>query len=171
MVRDASRTVPERATGTSLQSGLPWVPAGRATGVVMLPVMRLDPSSLAAAQSAYYVVTGALPFVSMRAFEAATGPKREHWLVRTVGLLALGFGGVLARDAARRRPDPVVGIAGAVPFAVASLWYGGTGRISRIYLLDGALEAAFVAAWLLERRRASASVDRPQPTVADMMGG
>ena len=72
---------------------------------------------LAAAQSAYYLVTGALPFVSMRAFEAATGPKREHWLVRAVGLLALGFGGVLARDAARRRPDPTVGIAGAVPFA------------------------------------------------------
>ena len=120
----------------------------------MLPLMRLDPASLAAAQSAYYLVTGALPFVSMRAFEAATGPKRDHWLVRTVGLLALGFGGVLARDAARRRPDPVVGIAGAVPFAVASLWYGGTGRISRIYLLDGALEAAFVAAWLLEARAA-----------------
>jgi len=120
----------------------------------MLPLMRLDPASLAATQSAYYLVTGALPFVSMRAFEAATGPKRDHWLVRTVGLLALGFGGVLARDAARRRPDPIVGIAGAVPFAVASLWYGGTGRISRIYLLDGALEAAFVAAWLLEARGA-----------------
>jgi hypothetical protein len=122
----------------------------------MLPGMRLDPTSLAAAQSAYYLATGALPFVSMRAFEAATGPKRDHWLVRTVGLLALGFGGVLARDAARRRPDAIVGIAGAAPFAVASLWYGGTGRISRIYLLDGALEAAFVAAWLLQGRRSPA---------------
>jgi hypothetical protein len=169
MVRDASRTVPERATGTSLQPGvLPW-PSGRATRLRMLPVMRLDPASLAAAQSAYYLLTGALPFVSMRAFEAATGPKRDHWLVRTVGLLALGFGGVLARDAVRRRPDPVVGIAGAVPFAVASLWYGGTGRISRIYLLDGALEAAFVAAWLLEGR--GGSIDRRRTTVTGGMGG
>ena len=133
--------------------------------------MHLDPVRLAAAQSAYYLVTGALPFVSMRAFEAATGPKREHWLVRTVGLLALGFGGVLARDAARRRPDPIVGIAGAVPFAVASLWYGGTGRISRIYLLDGALEAAFVAGWLLEGRVAGATVDDRQPAVAGPSGG
>ena len=64
-----------------------------------------------------------------------------------------------------------MGIAGAVPFAVASLWYGGTGRISRIYLLDGALEAAFVAAWLLEARARGQSVDRPQVTVAGSMDG
>ena len=171
MVRDASRTVPERATGTSLQSGVPPVPFGRGTRLGILPVMRLDPVSLAAAQSAYYLVTGAVPFVSMRAFEEVTGPKRDHWLVRTVGLLALGFGGVLARDAARRRPDPVVGIAGAVPFAVASLWYGGTGRISRIYLLDGVLEAGFVAAWLLQRQGASGSGDRPPRTIVRRTGG
>jgi hypothetical protein len=116
--------------------------------------MRLDRSALAAAQGGYYLVTGAAPLVSMRAFEAVTGPKRDDWLVKTVGLLAIGFGAVLARDAARRRPDATVGIAGALPFAAASLWYGGTGRISRIYLLDGALELAFVAAWLLESRRA-----------------
>ena len=171
MVRDASRTVPERATGTSLQSGVPRVPSDRATWLAILSDMHLDRASLPAAQSAYYLVTGALPFVSMRAFEAVTGPKRDHWLVRTVGLLALGFGGVLARDAVRRRPDPVVGIAGAVPFAVASLWYGGTGRISRVYLLDGALEAAFVGAWLLQARGSGGSQDRPRPAVARTMGG
>ena len=137
----------------------------------MLPVMRLDPRSLAATQSAYYLVTGAVPFVSMRAFEAVTGPKRDHWLVRTVGMLALGFGGVLARDAAGRRPDPIVGIAGAVPFAVASLWYGGTGRISRIYLLDGALEAGFAVAWLLERRGAGGSREWRRPSVTGTTGG
>jgi hypothetical protein len=139
------------------------VPFGRATRLRMLGVMRVDPRSLAATQSAYYLVTGAMPFVSMRAFEAVTGPKRDHWLVRTVGLLALGFGGVLARDAARRRPDPIVGIAGAVPFAAASLWYGGTGRISRIYLLDGVLEAGFVVAWLLHDRVRDGSRERRRP--------
>jgi hypothetical protein len=113
-------------------------------------------SLLAAGQAAYYLVTGAAPLVSMRAFEAVTGPKRDDWLVKTVGLLALGYGAVLARDAARDRPDPVTGLAGALPFAAASLWYGGTGRVRRVYLLDGALEAAFAAAWaglLVSRRR------------------
>ena len=126
--------------------------------------MRLDPTSLAAAQAAYYVATGAAPFVSMRAFEAVTGPKRDDWLVKTVGLLAVGFGAVLARDARARRPDPVVGLAGALPFAAASLWYGGTGRVSRVYLLDGAAELAFAAAWLLARRRARAATSAPEST-------
>lgn len=128
--------------------------------------MRLDPSSLAAVQGLYYLLTGAAPFVSMRAFEAVTGPKRDDWLVKTVGLLALGFGALLVRDAARGRADPAVGLAGALPFAAASTWYGGTHRISRIYLLDGALELAFAAAWLLVggRRRMTTSRSRPRTT-------
>jgi len=84
----------------------------------------------------------------MRGFERITGPKADDWLVRTVGMLALGFGAVLGRDALRGQPDPVAGIAGALPFALASGWYGGTGRISRIYLLDAAVEVAFVVAWI-----------------------
>src|SRR3954447_347457 len=111
--------------------------------------------ALAAAQALYYLGTGAAPLVSMRAFEAVSGPKRDHWLVRTVGLLALGFGGLLARDAVRGRPDPAIGIAGAVPFALASLWYGGTSKVSRVYLLDGVLELAFTLAWLLLGRQRS----------------
>ncbi|HKF85571.1 MAG TPA: hypothetical protein VKB30_07285 [Candidatus Limnocylindrales bacterium] len=129
--------------------------------------MRLDPSTLAAVQAGYYVITGAAPFVSMRAFEAITGPKRDDWLVKTVGLLAIGFGGVLARDAVSRRPDPTVGLAGALPFAAASLWYGGTGRISRVYLLDGVLEAAFAVAWLRSRRGDAARA----AVVDDGLGG
>jgi len=119
--------------------------------------------AVAAAQALYYLATGAAPLVSMRAFEAVTGPKRDDWLVRTVGLLALGFGGLLARDARRRRPDPVIGLAGAIPFAVASLWYGGTGRVSRVYLLDGALESAFAIAWGASIVRGRAADRPPQP--------
>jgi len=105
-------------------------------------------TALAGGQAAYYVATGALPLVSMRAFEWVTGPKRDDWLVRTIGGLAIGFGAVLARNAANGRADPMVGLAGAVPFGLSSLWYGGTGQVSRIYLLDAILEAAFAAAWL-----------------------
>ena len=46
-----------------------------------------------AAQGVYYVATGAAPFVSRRAFEAVTGPKREWWLVQTVGGLVTAIGG------------------------------------------------------------------------------
>ena len=47
------------------------------------------------AQSAYYVVTGVFPFVSRRGFEALTGPKREWWLVQTVGAVVLAADGRL----------------------------------------------------------------------------
>jgi hypothetical protein len=117
---------------------------------------------LAALQAAWLLGTGSAPLVSMRAFEAVTGRKRDDWLVKTVALLALGFGAVLARDAARGRRDPVAGVAASLPFAVASGWYGGTGRISRVYLADAAVELAFAAAWVAVAAR-SGGGDRPLP--------
>jgi hypothetical protein len=99
-------------------------------------------------QGLYYVGSGVWPLVSMRSFEAVTGPKRDRWLVRTVGLLAMAFGGLLLRDAARDRPDPGTGLAGAAAFGTASLWYWARGRINHAYLLDGLTEAAMVGAWL-----------------------
>jgi hypothetical protein len=103
--------------------------------------------ALAAAQGLYYVATGAWPLLSMRTFEVVTGPKTDHWLVKTVGLLALGFGGVLLRDARRGRADPGLGIAAAAAFAASSVWYGGRGRIRRIYLVDGLAELVLIGAW------------------------
>ena len=60
------------------------------------------------AQSVYFLATGVAPFVSRRAFEAVTGPKREWWLVQTVGGLVTVVGGVLASATARRRVTPEV---------------------------------------------------------------
>lgn len=106
-----------------------------------------SPSALAAAQAAYLAGSGLAPLVSMRAFEAVTGPKMDHWLVKTVGLLALGFAVLLAREAGEPEPDALAGLAASLPFAAASGWYGATGRISRIYLVDAAIELAFAALW------------------------
>jgi hypothetical protein len=43
-------------------------------------------------QGGCYAATGTLPLVHLRSFEAVTGPKRDHWLVRTVGLMAAVMG-------------------------------------------------------------------------------
>ena len=48
------------------------------------------------AQGAYYLGTGVAPFVSRRAFEAVTGPKKEWWLVETVGVLVTAVGAGLS---------------------------------------------------------------------------
>ena len=59
-------------------------------------------------QSAYDVATGLVPFVSRRALEAVTGPKREWWLVQTVGALVTVVGGTLASARSSRRVTPEV---------------------------------------------------------------
>ena len=46
-------------------------------------------------QGAYYAVTGLWPLIHMRSFEAISGPKRDQWLVKTIGLLLTAFSSVL----------------------------------------------------------------------------
>lgn len=43
-------------------------------------------------QAAYYIVTGAIPLLSRRAFESLTGRKHDWWLVQMVALLAVSNG-------------------------------------------------------------------------------
>ena len=100
------------------------------------------------AQGAYYVATGVAPFVSRRAFEAVTGPKREWWLVETVGVLVTAVGGGLIGAAARDRvtPEVVVIAAGcAGGLAAIDVVYVARGRISPSYLADAAIQAALLA--------------------------
>ena len=110
------------------------------------------------AHSGYYVATGLLPFVSRRAFEALTGPKREWWLVQTVGALVTVIGGALASAAVRRQVTPeVLAIASgsAVGLATVDIVYVARRRISPAYLLDAGLEAGLLAALLRAHRQAS----------------
>jgi hypothetical protein len=122
---------------------------------------------LAAGQGLYYVATGIWPLLSMRTFELVTGPKTDHWLVKTVGLLAAGFGGVLLRDVRRGRVDPGVGLAAALAFGASSLWYGGTGQVRRVYLADGLAEAALVGAWLAAGLLPGSAHMTPNPAPRD----
>jgi hypothetical protein len=122
---------------------------------------------LAAGQGLYYVVTGIWPLISMRTFELVTGPKTDHWLVKTVGLLAAGFGGVLLRDARRGQVDPGLGLAAALAFGASSLWYGGTGQVRRVYLADGVAEAVLVGAWLAAGRLRGSAHMTPNPAPRD----
>jgi hypothetical protein len=95
------------------------------------------------AQGAYYVGTGVAPFVSRRAFAAATGPKREWWLVETVGLLVTAVGGGLISAAARDRVTPelrAIAAGCAAGLAAIDIVYVARGRIAPSYLVDAAIE-------------------------------
>jgi hypothetical protein len=112
------------------------------------------------AQGIYYVATGVAPFISRRAFEAVTGRKREWWLVQTVGLIVTTVGaGVLSAVARDRVTPEIAGIAAgsAASLAAIDVVYVARGRLPPTYLLDAALEAAFVAAVARGVREASPS--------------
>jgi hypothetical protein len=110
------------------------------------------PDTTRRAQGAYYVASGIWPLLSMRTFEAVTGPKRDDWLVRTVGVLAAVIGAVLL---AADRDDPprevrLLGAASAAAFAAVDVVGVASRTISPIYLGDAALETGFLLGWLRE---------------------
>ncbi len=104
---------------------------------------------VAIAQGIYYLVAGLWPLASMGTFERVTGPKTDHWLVRTVGLLAAAIGAVLlARAVAEHRePDPLLGAGSAAAFAATDAVHALRGEISPIYLADAVVEVGLIGAW------------------------
>ena len=110
----------------------------------------------AVVQAAFYAIGGAWPLVAYGTFEAVTGRKREPWLVKTVAVLMLAIAAALAADPDGRSPAARrLGVGSAVAFGVVDVWYGGLRRrISPIYLVDAIAEAALVALWWLDVRRA-----------------
>jgi hypothetical protein len=106
-------------------------------------------STVLLAQGGYYAATGIAPFVSRKAFEAVTGPKRDWWLVQTVGAVVTAVGAGLIAAGARRQPTPeVVGIAAgcAAGLGAIDVYHAASGRIARSYLLDAACQYAALAA-------------------------
>jgi hypothetical protein len=116
---------------------------------------------LALGQGLYFAAAGMWPVVHLASFEAITGPKREGWLVKTVGAMIAVAGASLMVAGARRAVAPetvVLGAGSAAALAVVDVWYGGVRRrIGAIYLADAVLELGLLAAWGLTRR------SRPAP--------
>jgi hypothetical protein len=125
------------------------------SGLVHEGRRRETSSAVSLAQGIGYIATGLWPILHMKSFEAVTGPKTDRWLVKTMGGLIAAVGVSLV--VGHRRPSPGVralGVASAASLAAADVVYGGTGRISRVYLADAIAEIALIAGWLASRRRA-----------------
>ncbi|MHB1416246.1 MAG: hypothetical protein ACYC1C_13440 [Chloroflexota bacterium] len=109
-------------------------------------------SLLAFAQGLYYLVTGLWPLVHMPSFLAITGPKTDLWLVRSNALLIAAIGLALSLAGLRREgglSTGSLGIGAAAALGGVDATYALRGRISRAYLLDVPLEAAFALGWAL----------------------
>lgn len=100
----------------------------------------------------YLVVTGVWPLVWMDGFLAATGPKQELWLVRTVGLLAAIIGSTLLLAAQRESyPTELAFLAVATAFCFLTVDVVGwaAGQLRWTYLLDALVQGAFLLGWAL----------------------
>jgi len=98
-------------------------------------------------QGIYFVVTGIWPLLNMASFITATGPKQDTWLVEMIGLLSASIGLTFIVSSLRRRPLPVLlGYAVSVSFLTMDVIYVASDQINRIYLLDAAIQAAFIIA-------------------------
>jgi hypothetical protein len=109
----------------------------------------------ARAQSLYFLATGIWPLVSRRSFERVTGPKADFWLAQTVGVLVATIGGALLladrRDRITRELE-LLAVGSAAGLGLVDALFSLRGRISKVYLLDAAIEAVFVAGWLRSDR-------------------
>ena len=110
------------------------------------------PRLLAGFHAAYLVATGVWPLVHRRSFEAVTGPKRDFWLVRTVGGLAAATGATLGIAVVRGRRSPetvALALGTGLVFGLADLRAARTE--SAIYLGDVVVQLALTApAWLAQ---------------------
>jgi hypothetical protein len=108
-------------------------------------------SWVAFAQGIYYVVSGGWSLVDIDSFQKLTGRKTDLWLVKTVGLLLVAIGAGLILAGMRKEFEPaliLIGIGSAAALLAVELFYVLNRVIPRIYLLDAAVEAGFVAAWV-----------------------
>jgi hypothetical protein len=104
--------------------------------------------AIAGLHAAYYVATGAWSIVHRRSFERVTGPKRDYWLVRTVGALAVAIGTVLGYAVVtgrRQRESALLAVASGLAFGSADVQAARAS--SRVYLGDALLHLVLVPAW------------------------
>jgi hypothetical protein len=102
------------------------------------------------AQGIYWGLTGLWPLVHMPSFIWVTGPKDDLWLVRTVGVLILVIGAVLAQAGLARRVTPEIiwlGVGGAAGLMFIDVYYVWQDVIWPIYLLDAGAELIIIGIW------------------------
>jgi hypothetical protein len=105
-------------------------------------------------QGAYFVGAGVWPLLHIKSFQKVTGPKKDLWLVKTVGILVAIVGATLAERALKGKPAELrtLGIGSAAGLAAVDINYSLKGRISKIYLLDAVAEIVITALWFQTKK-------------------
>jgi hypothetical protein len=119
----------------------------------------MDGVGLARAHGVANLAGGLWPLLHLRSFEMVFGPKTDRWLVKTVaGLLIVNGITQLATSSSAdsMRQARRLGVGTAAVLAVVDMIYVSAGQISKMYLVDAAVEVAWIMAWY--------QADVPAPT-------
>ncbi len=111
--------------------------------------------AIALVQGVFYIATGIWAVVDLDSFMAVTGPKVDHWLVKTVGLLVAVIGAALVLAWRRRRVTGeilLLAVGSALCLAAIDIIYVSNGTIRPVYLLDAAAEVGLALGWGLAAR-------------------
>ncbi len=109
-------------------------------------------SKVAVVQGFFYLATGVWPIFSSKSFQKVTGPKRDLWLVKTIGVLVSIVGAVLVFSGLRNRVPTearLMAAGTALGLGGSDVVYSVNGTVSKVYLLDAISEALLVCLWLL----------------------
>ncbi|CAN5845967.1 hypothetical protein BH24CHL3_BH24CHL3_11280 [soil metagenome] len=108
------------------------------------------------AHAGYDLITGVWPVFGIESFQKVSGRKTDIWLVKTVTLLILVIGAVIASAGLRRRITPEIvalAIGSSVALTTIDVVYVSQRRISPVYLLDGLANLILIGGWVLAIRR------------------
>lgn len=99
---------------------------------------------------AYYLITALWPIFHMQSFEKITGPKRDHWLVKTVSVMILASA-VIFLNASLLRGQisfevKLLATLNALGLTLIDLIYVTKRRIHPVYLCDALVELPLAAA-------------------------
>ncbi|MCV7401548.1 hypothetical protein H7K24_15495 [Mycobacterium fragae] len=112
--------------------------------------MAVRAATLAKLHGVTNIAGGLWPLIHMRSFEAVLGPKVDRWLVYTVSGLLVSIGAAQSAssaDPAGVRQARRLGMGTALTLGAVDLVYALRRRISRVYLVDAAMEAGWLLAW------------------------
>lgn len=106
---------------------------------------------LAVLHGVFYFLTGVWPLLSIDSFQRVTGPKRDLWLVQTVGVVIAVIGVTLTVAGFRNAPSVevvVLAVGAALALAAVDVIFVSLRQISPIYLADAAAEVLLAAGWV-----------------------
>jgi hypothetical protein len=102
-------------------------------------------------QSIYMLLTGVWPLLDITTFIEVTGPKRDIWLVKTVGALLIPLSIALFYQlfTKERVTAILLGALSSIAFGAIDFKYALDDTISDVYLVDGVVQCMFLLSWLI----------------------